>query len=701
MIAAHLDFETYSTCDLRAAGAHAYAEDPSTGVWCMAWCVGDAPVMTWKPGEPDPEDLLAFIRDGGKIVIHNAQFDRQIWNKVVRRDRPHWPEIQIGQTICTMARAQAMALPASLDQLGYALGLKIQKDKDGAALMMRMCRPRKVGLTQEECPACHGKGIWRDEHERTWDCTTCSGDGFIVNPNGVVWWDEPEKIDRLTDYCRIDVEAERLADEALPFLPAAEQEVYELDQLINERGVMIDLQIVRKAVAVVKEAKRRADERMWYLTDGEVQKTTETAKLVAWINSKGVPCESVAKGETEELILRATVTDNPVVEEVVRLRKAAAKSSAAKFTAMEKSACVDGRVRGTLAYHGAATGRWAGRLIQPQNLPRVDPDRDLPDVERALTLLGLDMRPAEIVDALEMLTGQPMETLSKCLRAMLIAGPGKKFVGGDFSNIEGRVNAWLAGEDWKVQAFRDFDAGAGNDLYKLAYARSFGVKVEDVSKADRQIGKVMELALGYQGGVGAFQTMASGYGIKVTDERADELKRAWREAHPRIVQSWWDLSDAAIAAVGSPGEITQVLEGRIRYRASNGFLFCRLPSGRCLAYAKPRLVQVEDLRGRMRYQIEYDAVDSVTRRWGPSRLYGGLQCENVVQAIARDVMVASMLQAEDAGLPVVLTVHDELLCETGPEGDAEVLRKIMATVPEWAEGLPIAAATWEDKRYVK
>lgn len=671
MIAAHLDFETYSTCDLRAAGAHAYAEDPTTGVWCAAWCIGDAPVMTWKPGEPDPEALLAFIRDGGKVVIHNAQFDRQIWNKVVRRDRPHWPELQIGQTICTMARAQAMALPASLDQLGYALGLKIQKDKDGAALMMRMCRPRKV-------------------------------DGEVVT-----WWDEPEKVERLTDYCRIDVEAERLADEALPFLPAAEQEVYELDQLINERGVMIDLPIVRKAVAVVKEAKRRADERMWYLTDGEVQKTTETAKLVAWINSKGVPCESVAKGETEELILRAAVTNNPVVEEVVRLRKAAAKSSAAKFTAMEKSACADGRVRGTLAYHGAATGRWAGRLIQPQNLPRVDPDRDLPDVERALTLLGLDMRPAEIVDALEMLTGQPMETLSKCLRAMLIAGPGKKFVGGDFSNIEGRVNAWLAGEDWKVQAFRDFDAGTGHDLYKLAFARSFGVKVEDVSKADRQIGKVMELALGYQGGVGAFQTMASGYGIKVTDERADELKRAWREAHPRIVQSWWDLSDAAIAAVGSPGEITSVLEGRIRYRASNGFLFCRLPSGRCLAYAKPRLVQVEDLRGRMRYQIEYDAVDSVTRRWGPSRLYGGLQCENVVQAIARDVMVAAMLNAEDAGFHVVLTVHDELLCEENDtllrkqNSDAEVLRKIMATVPEWAEGLPIAAATWEDRRYVK
>lgn len=283
-----------------------------------------------------------------------------------------------------------------------------------------------------------------------------------------------------------------------------------------------------------------------------------------------------------------------------------------------------------------------------------------------------------------------------------------RLVGADLSNIEGRINAWLAGERWKVQAFRDYDAGAGPDLYVLTYARSFGVAVDAVSKAERQIGKVQELALGYQGGVGAFQSMAAVYGLKVTDERADELKTAWRDAHPAIVQSWWDLQDAAIDAVANPGCIVPVLNDLIRYKVDRGFLWCKLPSGRVLAYAAPRIVwgkiKRRDGSELEKRQVEYEGVDSVTKRWGPQRLYGGLQCENIVQAIARDVIAEAMFRAETAGFPIILTVHDEILAEVEDASaghTAETIEALMCVVPKWAPGLPLAAKAWEDKRYVK
>lgn len=668
MTKAHLDFETRSAVDLKKAGAYRYAEDLTTAPWLFSYRVGDGPILRWHPGDEDPLDLLAHIEDGGEVVAHNAGFERAIWNRNLRRALPHWPELRVEQQDCTMARAVALALPAGLDQLGKALKLRFQKDEEGSRLMMRMCRPRRI-----------------------------DADGTVV------WWDDAERIARLGQYCDRDIETEEAADEALPLLSASEKEVWRLDQRINDRGVAIDVPLIERALTVVAEATKRADERMWWLTDGEVRKCSEAAKIVAWLNTRGIPATSVAKGEIEEIVLSAEIHGDDTAKEVVQLRRSAAKTSTAKYKAMLNSVCADGRVRGTLAYHGAGTGRWAGRLIQPQNFPRVDEDR-LPDIERLIAMLGSDTKPGEIVDALEMLTGQPMTTLSQALRPMIIAPPGKKLVGGDYSNIEGRVNAWLAGEAWKVKAFADFDRGIGADLYKLSYAKSFNVDVAGVTKAERQIGKVQELALGYQGGVGAFQTMASAYGMVVTDDRADEIKLAWRAAHPAIKDSWYELQDAAIDAVAHPGVAVPALpHGRVQYLAANGFLFCRLPSARVIAYAAPRLVLTETKNGGKRRQIEYDGVDSYTKRWGPQRLYGGLQCENIVQAVARDVLVEAMFRAEAAGYPLVLTVHDELICETPADDEhtAEGLEKIMAVVPEWATGLPVAAGTWEDYRYAK
>lgn len=686
---AHIDFETRSACDLKHAGVHRYAEDDTTQIVCLSWCIGDGPVHSWVPGEPDPVDLLDHVRGGGIVAAHNMQFDRTIWNYVALTWG--WPTIAVAQTDCTMARANAMGLPAALSMAGAAIGAKLQKDTDGARLMMQMCKPRaKARLSSAEGQALLAEGGV--------DVEAFPGLDLVVR-----WWFDAPRLERLRAYCDKDILSEREIDGTLPGLSASERRVYHLDQTINERGVAIDVALAEKAAAVVLEARRRADERMWWLTDGAVKKCSEVAKLVAWLNSRGVACESMAKGDIEEIILQTEILSDDTAAEAVRLRRMTSRTSTDKFKAMLSSVCRDGRVRGTLAYHSAHTGRWAGRLIQPQNFPRVDADSELPDVMRAIRLLHSDRSADEVASALETLTGDVMGTLAKCLRATIIAKPGMQFVGGDFSNIEGRINAWIAGEAWKLQAFREYDAGTGPDLYKLAFSRSFKVPIAGVTKADRQIGKVMELALGYQGGVGAFQTMAANYGVKVSDERADELKVAWRTANSAITQSWWDMQDAAIAAVGSPGERVSLLMGRVAYIAANGFLFCKLPSGRVISYAAPRLVAQEDARGRVRYQVEYDGLDSQTNRWGPQRLYGGSLCNHIVQGTARDVMAEAMFRAEAESFPVVLTVHDELLSEIaasrGPQ--SERFAELMSRLPSWADGLPLAAAAWEDTRYVK
>jgi DNA polymerase len=714
----HHDFETRSTVDLKKAGVHRYAEHPTTGVWVIRYRFDDGPVHRWRIGEPPPQDYVDHIAKGGRVVAQNAGFERTIQNKVLRRDNPGFPEIRIEQQDCTMARAQVLALPAGLGQMAAALKLPVQKDDVGYRVMMQVCKPRSV-----------------------------AEDGTPV------WWDDPAKLDVLDRYCGIDVETECAADKRLPPLTPSEKALWILDQHINDRGVQIDVALVDRAAQAAKAAAGRADREMWRLTDGAVKKCSETAKITAWLNARGVPCESIGKGEFDDIVLKTVILGDETAEKVIRLRRAAAKSSVAKFDAMLRSVCSDGRCRGTLGYHVASTGRWGGRLIQPQNFPRVDAKRDLPDVRRAIALLKTPGRsPEEMVDAIELATGRDcLDVLSKTLRACLVAAPGKKLVGGDFSNIEGRVAAWLAGERWKLEAFRAYDAGHGEDLYKLAYAKSFGVSTAEVDDPKRQIGKVQELSLGYQGSVGAFISMGANYGLKpgplalavkaATDEFTWARTRrqygqpnrptygldvetwtglkvivdGWRAAHPNIVQGWWDLQDAAVEAVANPGLIVPVFGGKVQYTVAAGFLFCRLPSGRVLAYASPRLkTTVEKAVSsdgeeyeRVKRTVWYEGIDSragKSKRWGPQSLYGGLQFENIDQAVSRDLMAESMHRAEAAGFPLVLTVHDELLTEVPAEAEdknAEALEVIMSVLPQWASGLPVAAKAWEDTRYVK
>jgi DNA polymerase len=662
---AHLDVETRSTVDLKKAGLYRYFEDETTEVIAVRWRIGE-----YAGDENNLVPLCRHIRDGGKVAGHNIVFDREAWNKKIAP----WltwkyskaPLLPIEQTDCTMSRCAALSIPQGLEQAGMALKAKIQKDKVGHRLMMKMCKPRSI-----------------------------SEDGRIT------WWESAEDLEKLGEYCAQDVESEAELDRILLQLSESERKVWILDQKINGRGVQLDVEMVERAHAVALVASKEADKLMKRLTEGAASRCTEVAKIVAWINSRGVPCESIAKGEVEELLVKSDLFGDETVRQVVELRRAAAKSSVAKYEAMLNSVCRDGRVRGTLNYHGASTGRWAGRLIQPQNLPRIlDAASDVIHLHKLLSL-GYDDKRA--YQAVALTWDNPLEILSRALRSMIVAAPGKKLVGGDYSNIEGRVNAWLAGEHWKVRAFREYDEGSGWDLYVLSYARAFDIDPKNVDKFMRQYGKVMELALGYQGGVRAFQKMAANYGIAVSDDRADELKLAWRATHPAIVEMWYELQDAAIDAVRNPGMKVPACHGRVAYLSKHGFLWCRLPSGRNLAYPYPRIVWAEETAERSsRPQVEFEGVDSLTKKWGPHRLYGGLQCENIIQAIARDILVEGMFRLEEAGYPLVLTVHDENICEVDESfGSPDELAALMAIVPEWAEGLPVAVSPWEDYRYVK
>lgn len=661
----HLDFETRSSSDLRKVGVHRYSEHPRTDIWCFSYRFDDGTVQNWRMGdEIGAIDVHRHVEKGGRVIAHNFAFERTMWNA-------HFsPPMKIENGDCTMARAQAMGLPASLDMLGQALNTVAQKDKGGYSHMLKMCRPRQI-----------------------------KDDGTVV------WWDGPEDLDKLVRYCDQDVLTEYAIDKMLPPLSPFERQVWELDQHINDRGVQLDIDMVESAQACVEEALRRANKEIWRLTDGVVRKVTEAAKIVAWIESRGIPCESIAEGEHEGLIVCSEMFDDGVVEQVIRLRAASAK--AFKFPAMLAMACNDGRVRGNLSYSATIQRRWVGKGAQFHNMKRVDTDEDTADVAMTVNILKGKSEITRKVDILEMLFDSPLDVLSLCTRASVIAKPGHKLVGGDFSNIEGRLNAWFGGEAWKLRAFEAYDRGEGPDLYKVTAASIIGIPVDKVSKAQRQEqGKVPELACGYQGALGAFKKMGAKYGVRLSDPRIREIVGAWRSTNPGIVRSWAEVQDAAIDAVSNQGMVVDCLGGKVKYVSNGEFLFCRLPSGGIISYPSPSVAwktktividgdEIELNRRTVSYW-------GMQKGWRQIDLYGGSQCAHYVSGTARDVLASAMLRLEKAGYPLVLTVHDEGLSEVLKDfGSAEEYRQILLQKDDWLAEVPIAATAWEDVRYVK
>lgn len=687
------DTETYSECDLFACGAHRYAEDDSTEITVFVWALDDGePVVEDLTGRqrPSPEATALLLDPEVILVFHNVGFDRTLMRHCWGLDLP------IERFEDTMVRALAHGLPGALAKVGAALGVSDDeaKDKKGRELVMLFAKPR---------PKNHKlRRATRDTHPDEWAL-------FL-------------------SYAGQDVIAMRVIHRRLPNWNYRQGHpeilLWYLDAKVNDRGIAVDLDLAHAAIAAVAEEQQRLKAETAEATDGAVRSPSQRDELLSYILLEhGVRLPDMS---ADTLRRRAEDPNLPdPVRLLINLRLEATKTSTSKYKAAVNATSSDGRLRATQQFCGAArTGRVAHRLFQPGNMPR--PSRGFDEAAQELAIESLKLGTAS------MLHDDVMQLTADCIRGLIVAPPGRKLCIADLSNIEGRVLAFLAGEQWKLQAFREFDAGRGADIYKLAYARSFGVDAASVSKDNRQIGKVQELMLGYEGGVGAYLTGAATYGFNISDlaeavhaaTPADVwrdtlgsfdwfhkkgltyglpvehwaacrvLVDAWREAHPNTKALWSALKDAFVKACARRGETIAV--GRhLKVRADGAWLRIRLPSGRYLCYLSPEA----DEDGNCSFM----GVDQYTRQWKRIRTHGGKLVENVTQAAARDVLFANMPAIEAQGYEIVLSVHDELLTETPDTDDytSDGLAALMSTVPDWAPGLPLAAAGFETTRYRK
>ncbi|CAI0908256.1 bifunctional 3'-5' exonuclease/DNA polymerase [Serratia quinivorans] len=702
-----LDLETFCEIPLKN-GTHAYAE--GVEIMLFAWAIDNGPVSVhdFTKDLRLPAQLLAALGDENVLIYaHNSHFDRTMLRHVMQRLLPGVVAGGVERWRDTMVKALAHGLPGALGALCEVLNVDTDKAKDkaGKQLIQLFCKPRPKNSKLRRATS--------KSHQAEWQ--------------------------RFVDYAGLDIHAMRAVDAKLPNwnYQGAELALWHRDQQINDRGVCMDIELAEAAITAVGDEQLLLAKRTQEMTDGEVQAATQRdAMLKHILEAFGVELPDMQKSTLER---RINDPDLPApLRELLTIRLAACTTSTSKYKALMKGVSSDGRLRGTLQFCGASrTGRWAGRLFQPQNLPRPLFAIGQPDQQEQIDQ-GIEALKLGVAD---LLYDNVMELISSALRGCIMAPPGKKLVVSDLSNIEGRFLVWLAGEEWKLQAFRDYDniigtdengepIRAGHDLYKLAYARAFNMAPEDVDKAMRQIGKVMELGLGFGGGVAAFVTFALVYGLDLEDladaalpnipiaiqreakswwqasvkqkktyglsERVfitcDSLKRLWRNAHPETVSLWSELENAVRRAIAQPGK--QFNCRRLKVRKDGSWLRIALPSGRVVCYPGAAIVKGE---------ITYMGVNPYSRKWQRLKTYGGKLVENVTQAGARDVLAGNMPAVEARGYEIVLTVHDEVITEA-PDKDFyfhDQLSQLLATNPTWAPDLPLNAGGFEAYHYRK
>lgn len=647
------DCETFSEVPI-ANGTHAYAEGAKIILASYAWDDEPAVCVDMTDGSTTLDDLQDLMDKASVVVIHNSAFDRTI----LRNVGVHLPVEQVHDT---MVQALSHSLPGALDKLCTVLHVptNLAKDKDGKRLIFLFCKPQPANRKLRICD--------RTTHPADWEA--------------------------FKSYARMDIEAMREVYKRLPTWnyagPASnsrrdELELWHIDQHINDRGVAVDTELATAALRAVERLQARLAYEASELTEGHVGTTTQRDRVIAYLaDYLGYPVEDLKGASVERILSELGLPDE--VRELLLNRQQAAATSPAKYKALLKGVSKDGRLRGTLQFCGASrTGRFGGRVFQPQNLPR-------PVVKGWAVEEGIAAMKANTED---LLFNNVMDLITSAIRGCIVAPKGRKLVIADLSNIEGRMLAWLAGETWKLEAFAAFDKGVGHDLYKITAASILHKKPEDITKDERQVsGKVPELACGYQGALGAFKTMGALYGVDLPDNTVLNIVKAWRAAHPNTVKLWYGLENACRDAVHSPGVVKRV--GKLAIQRDGVWLRIRLPSGRYLCYPG---IECDDAG-----KLSYLGVNQYTRKWERLKTYGGKLVENVTQAASRDVLCYGMKLAEESGYPVVLHVHDELLCEVPDRPDYNVARlsAIMSTNPPWAEGLPLAAAGFETYRYRK
>ncbi len=665
--------ETYSEADLKAVGPWAYSKHPSTEVLMMAWAFNkDAPVI-WLPGDGTADWINRLM-----LVTRNRDFQIHAWNDFfelcILRNVLKWPIPPPEYWADTAAKAAVLALPRNLGDCGETLGLTTDdaKDKQGKKLIQVFSKPKTSNKKETQ--------------------------GQLIRTLPA---DEPELFEKFKRYCIQDVIAERTIDALLPELQPRTRKLWELDRAINLRGVYFDMPSVKNAIATIDKAKKKVIQKVADQTCGMLDNISSRPQFLEYMNYIGTPLENAQKEylkrKVKELKNETIPEDFPVLYEgfeqarkeaasIIKLRLEVSRSSLAKYDNLVSIVDETSRAYGLQRFHGAGTGRWTGNLFQPHNLPRKS--LDLPD-------LCIDILKYQDPEAVELLFNDCLRAISYCLRGMITASPGNRLIVSDFSQIESRILAWLAGYEKKLELYRKDD-----DVYKKTAASLFKVAFEDVTKEQRQIGKVTDLICGFGGALSAFQQMAKIYSVTIPDDEAKQHVKNWRKSNPKITSYWTNIEALAVKAVAEPGTLQRMRNIGFKMFGSGNtsFLFCILPSGRYIAYHKPRLVE-----GKFdKYQIEYMGVDSMTKKYKRQRTYGGKLVENITQATAMDCMADKMIEINAAGYSLVLMVHDELISDTpNGYGSIQAFNKIMETVPAWVEGLPIAADGYEAKRYKK
>ena len=639
-----IDIETFSDIDLIKCGVYKYADSPAFEILLFAYSIddGEINIIDLVNGEELPEEIAEAIKSDTVIkTAFNAQFERVCLSKHlgILLDPSSW--------YCTAVQAAELSLPSSLADVGAALGLERQKMTEGKELIKYFCVSCKP---------------------------TKSNGGRTRNMPG----DAPEKWALFKEYCKRDVDVERQIAKKLEMYPISESEhrLYVLDQRINDRGVLVDLELARQAVKLNSIQTAVATEQAYTLTG--LENPNSVAQLKAWLTENGVEIESLSKKAVAAL---ADETDGDI-QEMLHLRLLMSKTSVKKYEAVMRSVCRDNRVRGMMRFCGASrTGRWSGNILQPQSLPQ----NHLPDLT-----LARDIVKDGDFEMLNMTFGNVPNALSELIRTVLIPKPNHRFIVADFSAIEARVLSWLAGEQWRLDTFRN-----GGDIYCASASQMFRVPVEKhgVNGHLRQKGKISELACGYGGSVGALKHMGA-VEMGVPEDELQGLINDWRNANPHIVKLWTEVGNTAMKAIK---EKTIVSLGKLVFMYERGILFIRLPSGRRLSYIKPRI-------GTNRFggdSITYMGVGA-SKKWERLETFGGKLVENIVQAIARDLLASAMMNVANAGYNIVFHVHDEIIAEA-PDGQGSVdeMCMLMSINPDWADGIPLSADGYECEYYRK
>lgn len=641
-----IDIETYSSYDLKTCGVYRYVEAPDWAILLFAYAVDGGPVqcVDLASGESLPEDVRAALTDPAVTkTAYNATFERVNLGKYLgqRLDPAQWR--------CTMVRAARLGLPLPLGQCGEVLRLEAGKMKEGAALIRYFSLPGRNG---RHFPA-----------------------------------DAPERWATFKAYNIRDVEVEQaiLAKVRRLEVPAFDDQLYIADQEINDRGVLIDRQLVENAERFDTEYKAQLAHQAKTLTG--LDNPNSPAQLKRYLQeTTGSEVETLNKKVLADL--KDQLAEYPDAQELIELRQDMAKTSSKKYTAMLKCVCSDGRIHGLLQFYGAArTGRWAGRLVQVQNLPQ----NHLASLDYARSLVKRgDLE--EFTDNYS----NPTHVLSELIRTAFVAAPGHTFHVCDFSAIEARVIAWLAGENWVLDVFRE-----GGDIYCRTASKMFGVPVEKhgANAELRQKGKIAVLALGYGGGVSALEAMG-GARLGLSEDEEKEIVQLWRKSNQNITQLWQTLEAAAIKAIQT-GESVRVNRGIVVGRQW-GMLTITLPSGRTLCYPRVSIGIERNDGWRGDHEIiEYEGTNQTTKKWGKIRTYGGKLTENVVQAIARDILGVVILRAREAGLPVVFHIHDEIVVEAQPSQTLEQVEALFSKPIEWCRDLPLKGAGYTTPYYLK